>query len=236
MELDASKSDLSRPDPAPPVVAEGGREAVREVPVPAAPPGPKDLKSDEEPDSSLMRKAIQGDMGAYAVLFKRHADRIWRMAYMILHSAAAAEDVVQETFTRGLLHINSYRGEAEPRAWFSSIAFNMCRHYLRDKNKEAELADSQKLERGCRIRRPRTRGALSSAIRRESNRLLAVALGYLTEAQREVFVLHYVDELPYEDVARILDIRAGAARALAHRAKAVLQKKLGVNADLLRRD
>jgi RNA polymerase sigma-70 factor (ECF subfamily) len=180
-----------------------------------------------------MSLAKNGDMTPYAVLFKRHADRIWRMAYMILHSAAAAEDVTQETFTRGLTHIASYRGEAEPRAWFSSIALNLCRHHLRDKNKEAELADSAKLERGGRIGRPRTRGALSSVVRRETNRLLAIALGYLTQAQREVFVLHYVDDLPYEEVSQILEIRPGAARALAHRAKAMLQKQLGPALDAL---
>jgi|SRR6185436_686046 len=200
---------------------------------PAAPaPGPL-TASTELSDQELMDRSKGGDMTPYAMLFKRHADRIWRMAYMILHSSAAAEDVTQETFTRGLTHIASYRGEAEPRAWFSSIALNLCRHYLRDKNKEAELADSAKLERGGRVGRPRTRGALSSAVRRETNRLLAVALGYLTQAQREVFVLHYVDDLPYEEVSQILEIRPGAARALAHRAKAVLQKQLGPALDAL---
>jgi RNA polymerase sigma-70 factor (ECF subfamily) len=178
-------------------------------------------------DMELMERAKSGETAAFGPLFQRHADQIWRMAYMILHSSTAAEDVVQETFTRGLTHMASYRGEAEPRAWFSSIALNLCRHYLRDKNKEAELVDSVKLERGGRIRRPRTRGVLSSAVRRETNRMLAVALGFLTQAQREVFVLHYVEELPYEDVSQILEIRPGAARALAHRAKAALQKKLG---------
>ncbi len=194
-----------------------------------APPMPGSELSDQQ----LMDRSKGGDMTPYAMLFKRHADRIWRMAYMILHSSAAAEDVTQETFTRGLTHIASYRGEAEPRAWFSSIALNLCRHYLRDKNKEAELVDSAKLERGGRVGRPRTRGALSSAVRRETNRLLAVALGYLTQAQREVFVLHYVDDLPYEEVSQILEIRPGAARALAHRAKAVLQKQLGPALDAL---
>jgi RNA polymerase sigma-70 factor (ECF subfamily) len=147
---------------------------------------------------------------------------------MILHSSTMAEDVVQETFTQGLSHIRSYRGEAEPRTWFSSIALNLCRHILRDRKKEAQLAGTEKLDQGIRFNQPRPRGALTSAIRREGNRMLTVALGYLTEAQREVFVLHYIDDLPYEDIARILNIRAGAARALAHRAKLMLQKRLGV--------
>jgi RNA polymerase sigma-70 factor (ECF subfamily) len=184
-------------------------------------------------DKELLERSKSGGMTPYALLFKRHADRIWRMAYMILHSSTAAEDVTQETFTRGLTHIASYRGEADPRAWFSSIALNLCRHYLRDKNKEAELADSAKLEGGGRVGRPRSRGAFSSAVRRETNRLLVVALGYLTQAQREVFVLHYVDDLPYEEVGKILEIRPGAARALAHRAKAALQKHLGPVLDVM---
>lgn len=219
--------------PAPPA-AVGGAPPTAGAAGPAAGPAPGPLTAATElSDQELMDRSKGGDMTPYAMLFKRHADRIWRMAYMILHSSAAAEDVTQETFTRGLTHIASYRGEAEPRAWFSSIALNLCRHYLRDKNKEAELADSAKLERGGRVGRPRTRGALSSAVRRETNRLLAVALGYLTQAQREVFVLHYVDDLPYEEVSQILEIRPGAARALAHRAKAVLQKQLGPALDAL---
>lgn len=236
-----SDTSVSVPSPEqtakPPVPAPKKEAPAAPPPVDAAtgvpPTAPSLVGAAELTDQQLMDRSKGGDMTPYALLFKRHADRIWRMAYMILHSSAAAEDVTQETFTRGLTHIASYRGEAEPRAWFSSIALNLCRHYLRDKNKEAELADSAKLERGGRVGRPRTRGALSSAVRRETNRLLAVALGYLTQAQREVFVLHYVDDLPYEEVSQILEIRPGAARALAHRAKAVLQKQLGPALDAL---
>jgi RNA polymerase sigma-70 factor (ECF subfamily) len=190
---------------------------------------PANTSLEGESDVALMHHASSGEMTPYAILFRRHTDRIWRMAYMILHSTSMAEDVVQETFTQGLSHIRSYRGEAEPRTWFSSIALNLCRHILRDRKKEAQLATEETLDQGAHPHQPRPRGVMTSAIRREGNRMLTVALGYLTEAQREVFVLHYIDELPYEDVARILNIRAGAARALAHRAKLMLQKRLGVS-------
>jgi RNA polymerase sigma factor (sigma-70 family) len=73
---------------------------------------------------------------------------------------------------------------------------------------------------------------VTKAVQKEDNRLLRVAMGYLTEAQREVFVLHYQDGLAYEDIGKILDMRAGAARALAHRAKATLREKLGVSSPI----
>ena len=57
----------------------------------ATPPAP----GEGESDVALMHQASSGEMTPYAVLFRRHADRIWRMAYMILHSTSMAEDVVQ---------------------------------------------------------------------------------------------------------------------------------------------
>jgi len=175
----------------------------------------------------LMSRAMGGDSGAYGELFEKYRERISRMAYAIVHDQSAAEDVVQETFLKGLDRIATYRAEAAPRAWFSSIALNVCRHRLREGKREAERAGERQLDGGRRLWRPRTRGAATKVVQQENNRLLAVALGFLTEAQREVFILHYDQGLAYEEIAQIVGIRPGAARALAHRAKAALRDKLG---------
>ncbi len=172
-----------------------------------------------ESDVSLMHRAAGGEATAYASLFRRHADRIWQMAFLILRSAGSADEILQGTYHRGLAHIRTYRGEAESRAWLSSIALSLCRQWLRDRGKG--------LGSGTEASLPPDWESLTAGVHREGHQALMVAMGYLTEAQREVFVLHYVDELPYEDVARMLNIRAGAARALAHRAKLMLHKKLG---------
>jgi RNA polymerase sigma-70 factor (ECF subfamily) len=57
--------------------------------------------------------------------------------------------------------------------------------------------------------------------------VLAIALGHLTDRQKETFILHYVEDLPYEEIGRILGVSAGAARALSHRAREVLREHLG---------
>jgi len=196
---------------------------------------PSDEKGPARPPNSaldaaeidLMSRAMAGDSAAYGELFEKYRERISRMAYAIVHDQAAAEDVVQETFLKGLDRIATYRAEAAPRAWFSSIALNVCRHRLREGKREAERAGERQLDGGRRLWRPRTRGAATKVVQQENNRLLAVALGFLTEAQREVFVLHYDQGLAYEEIAQIVGIRPGAARALAHRAKAALRDKLG---------
>lgn len=178
-------------------------------------------------ETELMNQARDGDAAAYGALFERHRDHIFRMAYALLHDQADAEDCVQETFTKGLAKLLSYRGESAPKSWFTAIALNECRHRVREWKRDPGAASDQVLELGRRIRRPRTRGVVTRVGQVEHRRLLAVALGFLTEAQREVFVLHYDQDLSYEEIGDMLGIRPGAARALAHRAKAALRDKLG---------
>ena len=67
---------------------------------------------------------------------------------------------------------------------------------------------------------------LTKAVRREANHHLAVALGYLTESQREVVTLRFAQDLSYDEIGELLGIKPGAARALVFRAKAVLRDKL----------
>jgi RNA polymerase sigma-70 factor (ECF subfamily) len=190
-------------------------------------------KESTESDLELMTRAQAGDRHAFGALFQRRSPSIWQMAYLLLHSADAAEDVVQDTFTSAFEHVADFRGESEPRSWLSAIALNSCRRMIRKKVSGVLSADTSRLEHGHPMSAPK-RGVLTSMLRRETNRRLALALGFLTEPQREVFVLHYVDGLPYEEVARLLDTTAGAARALSQRARTILQEKLKGDATSIR--
>ena len=187
----------------------------------------------EATDLELMTQAKAGDRQAFGTLFQRRSPSIWQMAYLLLHSADAAEDVVQDTFTSAFEHVGDFRGESEPRSWLSAIALNSCRRLIRKKVTGVLSADTSRLEHGHPMSAPK-RGVLTSMLRRETNRRLALALGFLTEPQREVFVLHYVDGLLYEEVARLLDTTAGAARALSQRARTILQEKLKGDATSIR--
>src|SRR5438552_13315507 len=83
-------------------------------------------------ERDLMNRALAGDALAYGGLFELHRERIYRMAYAMLHDSDAGEDCVQATFANGLANLSSYRGESEPKAWFTAIALNLCRHRVRD--------------------------------------------------------------------------------------------------------
>ncbi len=194
------------------------------------PPAPPQAPPRDPIEEALLKRTLEGDRDAYGVLFERYAERLRRMATMILPPSYAAEDVVQETFVRGFERLSSYRGEGDLCSWLVTIAINICRHQLRSPRMRMEFACEESLDRECHFRRSRSRGVVTKTVQKEDNRLLRIAMGYLTDAQREVFVLHYQDGLPYDEIGKILNIRAGAARALAHRAKTTLRERLGVPA------
>lgn len=171
-------------------------------------------------DAELMRAACGGDREAYGTLFRRHGAGFWRMAYLLLHDSAAADDALQEAFVRGLAALGTWQDRSGPRSWFYTIVLNVCRESLRNEGaRAARAADA--------AREPVVSGVITSVLRRERGRHLALALGYLNEAQREAFVLHYVQDLPYDEVASLLGLRPGAARALAFRACRILREKMG---------
>jgi RNA polymerase sigma-70 factor (ECF subfamily) len=173
-------------------------------------------------DADLLRRSLDGDRAAYASLFHRHASRVGRLAYLLLHDWDAAEDVVQETFLRGLVRLASFRGESSPRSWFIAIALNFVRNMKRAGRLRPAAADPVSLDEFG----PPRRGVVTSILRRETSAQLAVALGFLTPAQREVFVLHYIEGLPYDDIAPIQKISVAAARQAAHRARDVLKERI----------
>lgn len=164
----------------------------------------------------------------YETLFQAQEARLCRMAYLFLHDGAAAEDAIQETFVQGLAAYAGFRGDSKPEVWLYSIALNTCRQHLRRSKVREGLADQAKLDRGRSPGRA-VRGPLTSLVRRETASCLAIALGHLTELQRESFVLHYIEELPYEAVAPLLGVSVVAARGLAHRARKILLTKLPPN-------
>lgn len=177
-----------------------------------------------------MSSGPAGARRAYETVFKGLAPRLHRMAYLFLHNAHAAEDAVQETCVRGLAAFEDFRGDARPETWLYSIALNVCRQKLREADGREGLASFETLD-GGRLPGRSARGPVTSLMRRETAARLALALGFLTDLQRESFVLHYVEELPYEAVAPMLGVSAVAARGLAHRARKVLLAKLPAGLD-----
>ncbi len=150
--------------------------------------------------------------------------RLFQLAYMILADRPAAEDVAQEAVARVVQHRDTYRGEGDFYAWACAIAVNLCRGKRKADRHRPALMDQRILEQSD-VTDPR-HGPATSVVLHESHDRAAVAVRALSPLLREVFILHYIEGLPYASVAEILGITSGAARLRAKRARESLRANL----------
>lgn len=158
-----------------------------------------------EPDELLMRQVCAGDGSAFDVLFRRHCARVHALCARITCDPFAADDLVQDTFIRVLRLGKTFRGGARFSTWLYRIARNVCFDHLK-RVRRITTVDAQVFES-------------SSAVENDGrHRLLERALAALPPDRREVIVLSRFHDLPYEELAEVLNCSAGAARVRVHRA------------------
>ncbi|MEV3963023.1 sigma-70 family RNA polymerase sigma factor [Nocardia sp. NPDC050193] len=161
-----------------------------------------------------------------ADLFESHRGHLLAVAYRLTGSVADAEDAVQESWLR--LAGTSQSEIEDLRAWLTTVVSRLCLDRLRSAAVRRESYVGQWLPEP--VVSPLT-GApgpdpLAAVVQRQEFRIAAlVVLDQLTPPQRVAFVLHEGLQVPYAEIANILDITPEATRQLAARARKVVREQ-----------
>lgn len=171
-------------------------------------------------ESTLIRRSQQKDVDAFAELYRRHFDRLYRYVAFQLGSPSEAEDVTAEVFLRAYRAIGGYKVRGAPfSAWLFRIAHNCVIDYRRRLHPSVPLESVSEL---CDA--SSSTELLEARLAREE---LSSALGQLTEAQRQVLALKFGAGLSNAEVAKVMGKSEGAVKALQHAGLDSLRRKLG---------
>jgi RNA polymerase sigma-70 factor (ECF subfamily) len=180
---------------------------------------PRRQEADEEP--MLIRRAKAGDPEAFAQIYDRCQPAIYRYILFRVNDGALAEDLTGEVFVRLVEKIDHFRYRGRPiLAWLYTIARNL----LNDHYRRASNSATVPLDPGPAAAIADHRWSASTSLTRET---LAAALDSLTEDQRQVILLKFVEGYENADVARLMQKPVGAVKSLQHRALAALRRVLG---------
>ena len=157
-------------------------------------------------------------------IVKDYSERVYWHVRRFVNNHEDADDLVQEIFLKIWTALPSFRGEAQLFTWVYRIATNETLNWLRREKVRAALRfasiDSE-MER--RIDEdPFFDGDAAQ-------RALSKAVARLPEKQRQVFILRYYDEMPYEQMSEVLDTSVGALKASYHIAQEKVREALGRN-------
>jgi RNA polymerase sigma-70 factor (ECF subfamily) len=152
-------------------------------------------------------------LAALAALYERRFRAFVGGAFAVVGEPEAARDVVQEAFARALRERPSFRAEGTLEAWLWRIVVNVARDVAR-RSRFADLSADELAE--VATLGPDRTGA--SDLREE--------LRDLPERQRLAVFLHYYADLPYDEVARLLEVAPGTVAASLNAARKTLRHRI----------
>lgn len=172
---------------------------------------------EQYPDEvALLAGAAAGELSAVRAVIDSAGPTVYGFIFARLGgNAAAAEDLLQETFIEGMRSAHTFRGDASLRTWLCAIARRrLARHY--EAERKAELARSGLMAIDAPV-------DVDPVERRDE---VIRALGRLPVSHRQVLVMKYLDDLPVERIARELGRTQIQVQSMLQRARAGLRREI----------
>ncbi|HKY08484.1 MAG TPA: sigma-70 family RNA polymerase sigma factor [Candidatus Binatia bacterium] len=184
------------------------------------------MASDSISDAACVRRLQQGDINAFEVLVRRHEKAIFNLVYRMLGNYEDAAETSQEVFLSAYRAIGQFRGEANFSTWLYRIAFNHAS--TRRKSSASRQKRLVPLE-GNEITDDGQMGPAETLEKKELRERVQHALSELEPEDATVILLRDLQDVPYEDVARVLEIPVGTVKSRLHRARQALKTRLAAH-------
>jgi RNA polymerase sigma-70 factor (ECF subfamily) len=175
------------------------------------------------PDGELVRRFLAGDAGAATELIARHERRVYAVCLRVLGNPDDAADAAQDALLAMIRKLDGFRGEAAFTTWLYRVAMNVCYDHLRRAKRRPVLRrddDAPPPEPALDDHADAVAGAHD----------VAAALEQVPEDFRVAIVLADVHDLPYDEIAKVLDLPVGTVKSRVHRGRIALAKALGIGA------
>ena len=139
-----------------------------------------------------------------------YQERLYYHVRRYVYNHEDANDILQNTFIKIWNNIGHFRGDAALFTWLYRIAGNEAITYINKQKKRNEI----NIEKTAILQQ----GIFDNLPSEVLNRKLQKAIDLLPDKQKQVFIMRYYDELPYEEMSAIVDTSVGALKASYHHA------------------
>jgi RNA polymerase sigma-70 factor, ECF subfamily len=185
-----------------------------------------------DPDA-MLAVALARDLDrAFEQVVIAYRVRIVTFVARMLRDDARAEDVAQDAFVRAYRALQTYPAERRAslhlRPWLFAIAHNLTRNALRDAPPASAPLEHDDGAPRADLTDPAA-GPEHLVLREEAWASVDKAIALLSPALRAAFVMRYVDDLPYDEIAQSLDQPVGTVKASAHRGLMAVRAQLEKN-------
>lgn len=174
-----------------------------------------------EQQKALLVRVNAGDSRAFIELVHPFRERLLRKACSMLTSADDAEDALQESLLTAYRGIGRFRGEASIYTWLYRILVNRCTDVLRKRSTDQvdfvdpaqfDVEDTSDLQKNHELS--------------DRTSYLIAQIRSLEPQFRELLWMRYFDELSYEEIARVKNLKVGTVKSRLFKARELLKRRI----------
>jgi len=190
---------------------------------------PADAPTTPSPeDAVLVQRSQAGDLAAFDLLIRRHQERVYATVYHMTANHEDAADLTQETFIKAYNALNGFKGDCAFFTWIYRIAVNRTLNHLKQRRNRTLHLSLNDIDLNAEHDPDIVALSSDNTPRRDLNltelqEKLNGALLKLSESHRMVVILHDIQGLPHEEIARIMDCNTGTVRSRLFYARQQLQ-------------
>ena len=174
-------------------------------------------------DAECVRKLQRGETDAFEILIRRHQKTIFNLVYRMLGDYDEAAEISQESFLSAYRAIGNFRGDANFSTWLYRIALNHATTRRKSLNTRQQRSVSIDSTEPASDPHP---GPAESMEKKEIRQRVQQALNRLDPEDATVILLRDLQDVPYDEVARVLEIPVGTVKSRLHRARQALKSEL----------
>lgn len=177
-------------------------------------------------DRALVRLVVEGDSRAFEPLFMRHKDIIYTMLVKRSCNPDDVDDMLQEAFMKAFVNIDRYNPDYDFGAWICTIAKNTFVDFNRSRRSKALNPDNNlpldsRHTNSAQATAPTPEESIINAQQRaQIERYIAT----LPEDYRQLFIMRFVEEYTYEEIAETLQMKLGTVKTRIFRVRAMMCK------------
>ncbi len=171
----------------------------------------------------LIKRVSGGDTDSLEKLYNACAKGVYALAYSIVRSHAAAEDIMQDTFVRVWASASTFTAKGNGKAWIYRIARNLALNAVT--RRKTDSLDAIEEDSGTLLT-----SNVSTEDAAVTGHSIEHALSLLSENEREVITLHSMSGLTLNEIAVLLDVPLGTVK---WRHAQALKKLRGMLSDII---
>lgn len=160
-------------------------------------------------DQDIIDACRRGERAAFNELMRRNHQRVYDLCRRMVGDADDAMDLAQETFVRAWQSLSSFRGDSQVFTWLYRIATNLSLNHIRKRRVRTLLRLDDVSPAAASVQAAESPELEENAL----TALIDKAIQKLPEKQRRVFILRYFDEMPYEEMSKMLNKTVGGLKA-----------------------